>query len=98
MKNFESVFIAKSTITDEELEAIIEKIKIIITADKGTIQKVEKIGVKKLAYEIKKNKEGLYVVIEFTTEPEKIAELERFYRLNEMLIKFITIEKEDESK
>lgn len=96
MNRYESVFIAKPTITDEELEAIIEKITTIITADKGTIEKIEKMGIKRLAYEIKKNKEGFYVIIEFTAEPEKIDELERFYRIKDEIIKFLTIRKDED--
>ena len=51
------------------------------------------MGRKKLAYEIKKNKEGFYVVLDFEAKPEFIAELERIYRITDEIIKFIVIKK-----
>ena len=54
------------------------------------------MGKKKLAYEIKKNKEGYYVVINFESNPELIKELERVYRITDDVIKFLTIRKDEE--
>lgn len=96
MNRYETVFILNPTITDEELEAIIEKITTIITADNGKIEKIDKMGIRKLAYDIKKNNEGFYVVITFTTETEKITELERYYRIKDDIIKFLTIRKDED--
>ena len=53
-------------------------------------------GMKKLAYDIKKNKEGNYVVINFEAKPELIKELERIYRITDEVIKFIVVRKDEE--
>ncbi len=54
------------------------------------------MGLRKLAYEIGKNKEGYYVVFEFEAKPELIVELERNYRINDEIIKFIVVRKNEE--
>ena len=60
----------------------------------GKVEKVEELGKKRLAYEVKKNKEGYYVVINFEANPELISELERNYRIMDEVIKFITVRAE----
>lgn len=94
MNKCESVIIIKPNLDEEEINNITQKVKEIIE-ENGTVTKAENMGMKKLAYEIKKNKEGYYVVIYFTAEPSIIAELERHYRINENIIKFLTVRKDD---
>ena len=94
MKKFESVIILKPNLMKDEIKEILEKVE-------ETIQKVAKItnkqeiGIKKLAYEIKKNSEGIYVLINFEAAPTLIKELERVYRITDEVIKFIVVRKED---
>ena len=63
--------------------------------DNGKVENVDEIGRKKLAYEIKKQSEGYYVVYTFEANPEFISELERIYRITDNVMKFITVRKED---
>ena len=60
----------------------------------GKVESVEEMGKRKLAYEVKKNKEGYYVLFNFDAEPASIAELERNYRITDEIIKFITVKKD----
>lgn len=94
MNNYESVIIIRPNLDEGEIEGIITKITDLINQD-GEVTKVDKMGVKKLAYEIRKNKEGYYIVIYFEAAPSIIPELERNYRINENIIKFITIRTDD---
>lgn len=94
MNKYESVIIIKPNLDEEEIDNITQKVKDIIE-ENGTVTKIENMGMRKLAYEIKKNKEGYYVVIYFTAKPSIIAELERHYRINENIIKFLTVRKDD---
>lgn len=91
--NYESVLILKGTYTEDEykkaLNEIIEKIKKIIE-----IEKVDEIGLKKLAYEVQNNKTGYYVVIYYKAISQAVLEMERLYRINEDIIKFLTVRKE----
>ena len=61
----------------------------------GTVTKLENWGKKKLAYEIKRNKEGIYVLIGYELDPKLIQRLERYCSLNEQIIKFMTVRAED---
>ena len=91
MKKYESIIIVNPNTIDEEIKELIEYIKKIITDNNGKIIKVEDLGNKKLAYEIKKNKEGYYIRFEFEVNPVIISELERIYRIKDEIMKFITI-------
>ena len=91
MNKYESVIIIDPNTADDERKVIIENLKKVITDNNGFITKVEELGKKKLAYEIKKCKEGYYAVIYFQAEASVIAELERVYRIKDEIIKYITI-------
>ena len=94
MNKYESVIIIKPNLEDGEIEDIITEITDLINQD-GKVLEVDKKGVKKLAYEIEKCKEGYYITFDFEVKSEIIIELERHYRINENIIKFITLRKDD---
>ena len=94
MNQYETVFIINPTIEDAGVKALIEKFSNLINND-GKVEKVEELGKKKLAYEIKKFKEGNYVVISFEANPALIKELERIYRITDEVIKFIVVRKDE---
>ena len=94
MNKYETVMILDCNISEEDRKNAIEKIKNYIEKN-GEIKKTEDIGKRKLAYEVKKNKEGYYYIIEFTTNPENIAELERIYRITDEILKFIVVRQDD---
>lgn len=89
--NYESIFIIKPTLSDEETEKVIQKMQDIITSGGGEVVSVENWGKKKLAYEIKKHKKGHYVLFHFKGEGPIVKELERNYRLSDLIIKFLTV-------
>ena len=94
MNKYESVIIINPNLEEEAIKALIEKISNLINTD-GKVSSVEEVGKKKLAYEIKKNKEGFYVVFKFKANPELITELERVYRITDEVIKFIVVKEEE---
>lgn len=94
MNQYETIFIMNNQITKEEQKTVIEKITNYIK-ENGKIVKEDDIGAKKLAYEIKKQKEGYYYLIEFEAESSIIDELQRIYRITDTVLKFITIRKDD---
>ena len=94
MNKYESVIIMKPSVEEEGIKAIIQKYTDMINHD-GKVESVNEIGMKKLAYEIMKNKEGYYTVFNFEAKPELIAELERNYRIDDNIMKFITVKNED---
>ena len=92
MNKYESVIIINPSVDEEGIKAIENKYTDIINND-GKVESVDNIGKKRLAYEIMKNKEGIYTVFNFEAKPELIAELERNYRIDDSIMKFITIKK-----
>ena len=94
MNKYESVIIINPNLEEEAIKALIEKISNLINTD-GKVSSVEEVGKKKLAYEIKKNKEGFYVVFKFEANPELITELERVYRITDEVIKIIVVKEEE---
>ena len=93
MNKYESVVIIDPAVAEENVKELSQKFTDIINND-GKVEKVEELGKKRLAYEVKKNKEGYYVVINFEANPELISELERNYRIMDEVIKFITVRAE----
>jgi len=93
MNKYESVIIINPNCTEEALKALESKFTGIIN-ENGKVESVENIGKKRLAYEIKKNKEGIYMLINFEAKPDSITELERNYRITDDVIKFIVVRKE----
>ena len=93
MNKYESVVIINPSVEEEKVKELSQKFTDIINND-GKVEKIEDLGKKKLAYEVKKNKEGYYVVINFEANSDLIAELERNYRIMDEVIKFITIKEE----
>ena len=95
MNKYETVFIINPSVEDTGVKSLIQKFSDLINSD-GKVEKVDELGKKKLAYEIKKNSEGNYVAINFEANPNLIAELERVYRITDEVMKFITIRKDEE--
>jgi small subunit ribosomal protein S6 len=91
MNAYETIFIVRPSLTDEEINKVIEKIKGIVQRGGGEWVVVENWGKKKLAYEVRKEKKGTYIIAHFKGTGATVSELERTYRLDESIIKFITI-------
>ena len=91
MRHYENLVIVKPTLTEEETKSQIAAIEDIITTNGGEIKICNDMGIRKLAYQIEKNARGYFYVIYFTMEPKNIAEIERRYRINEELLRFVTI-------
>ena len=92
MNKYESIIIVNPNVDEAGLKALEEKFTGLIN-ENGKVEEVIDLGKRKLAYEIKKNKEAYYVQINFESKPEAITELERVYRITDDILKFITIKK-----
>lgn len=90
MNKYESVVIINPTVDEEGVKSLVAKFTDLINTD-GKVEKVDDLGKRKLAYEVKKQKEGYYQVFNFEANPELIRELERNYRITDEIIKFMTI-------
>ena len=93
MNNYETIMIINSNLDEAATKASIEKFTDLINAN-GKVESVEEIGKKKLAYPIKKQAEGYYVLVNFSSNPEFIDELDRVYNITDEVIKHIVVKKD----
>jgi small subunit ribosomal protein S6 len=98
MRVYEELFILKPDAPEEEVDGFVEQIQHVITDGKGTVDKTDKWGVRKLAYRVQKYGEGNYVLIQFTSTPELVREVERRMRVSDVVIKFITVRIDEKLK
>lgn len=98
MKFYETMFILKPTLVEEEIKTRIDFFKEVITKNGGEIETCLDMGMRNLAYEIKKNKRGYYFVIYFKAQPTLIRELERNYRINEEILRFLVVKYENKKE
>jgi small subunit ribosomal protein S6 len=91
MRNYENLVIVKPTFTAEEIQASIKAVEEVITSNGGEIAATDSMGMRKLAYPIDKNERGYYHVVYYTVAPSSISEIERRFRINEDLLRFVTI-------
>lgn len=91
MRNYENLVIVKPTLTAEEIQASVKAIEEVITSNGGEIATTDSMGMRKLAYPIDKNERGYFHVIYYTVAPSAINEIERRFRINEELLRFVTI-------
>ena len=95
MRLYESVFIARQDITSAQVEAMADEFAEIITSAGGSIQKREYWGLRSLAYRIKKNRKGHYLMFNLETGPEALREYERIMGLNEDVLRFLNLNIEE---
>src|SRR6185503_18481424 len=98
MRVYEELFIVKPDAPEEEVDAYIGQLKELITNGKGTVEKADKWGTRKLAYRVQKYNEGVYVLFQFSSSPELVKEIERRMRVTDMVIKFITVRIDEKTK
>jgi len=91
LRRYEEVVIAQANLPEEELTGLIDRYSSIITGRKGTVIKVDRWGVRKLAYDIKKQTRGVYVLYDFVGESDVVAELERNLKIDDNVLKFMTV-------
>ncbi len=91
MAFYETVFILRQDLTQQQVEELSNGFKEIITSNKGKMIKEENWGLRTLAYKIKKNKKGHYVLFETESPASAIAEFERKMSINENVLRFMTI-------
>ncbi len=96
MREYEVLFIVNPECEDDRLKEVIEKFTGIVTRNAGEILKVEEWGRQKLAYEIAKFSKGNYVLLGFAGGPTLATELERNLRLDEQILKFLTVKLSDQ--
>jgi len=91
INHYETLFVVKPTLTEEEINSQIERVKAILDKEGAELVATDDMGMRKLAYPVEKHNRGYYTVLLFKAEGGVIAELERNLRINEEIIKFLTV-------
>lgn len=92
------MYIGQPETTDEDITTLNETIQQLIEKEGGTVVKTEAMGRRKLAYPIKKKTEGHYTLFEIEGSGQEIAELERRFRVNDVVMRYITVRVDEERK
>lgn len=95
LRNYETMYVVKPTLDEEAVDAVAKRVDDQIAGVGGSVDKTEKRGRKRLAYEVKDFKDGFYVLTEFKADANQITELERLFRLNDDVIRHIIIRQEE---
>lgn len=95
---YEELFILRPDITEEEVTPVLDQLRGVITQAGGTLDKEERWGVRKLAYRIEKRAEGYYVLLQFTAPAATVRELERRLRVNDAVLKHLTVRIDEKLK
>jgi len=93
---YEVMFIVRPDLTEEDVDKLIATLQTHVTNAGGTVENVEKMGKRRLAYLVKKFHEGLYVLFTLNADGKAVHELERRMRVTEPVIKFITVRMDEE--
>ncbi len=98
MRIYEELFIVRPDAAEDEINALLDQLRPIITNGGGTIEKEDRWGVRRLAYRVEKRGEGFYILLQFTAPPENVRELERRLRVSDMVLKFLTVRIDEKLK
>ena len=92
MKNYELLTVFKPSLDAEELDKEIEKISSDVKSYKGSVDSVDKMGRKKLAYDVQSYRDGYFAVFNLSVPAEKVVDFKRSLKLNENIIRFMFME------
>lgn len=95
-RSYEVMFIVRPDLTEEDVDKLISTLQTHVTNAGGTVENVEKMGKRRLAYLVKKFQDGQYVLFTLNADGKAVHELERRLRVTEPVIKFITVRMDEE--
>ena len=95
MRRYESVWVVNGDLPDEEVKSAIDKFSRIISSQGGTVVGMEEWGRRKLSYKIQGTIRGFYVLADFAGSAETVKELERNYRIDDRILRYLTTKKAD---
>jgi small subunit ribosomal protein S6 len=98
LRLYEELFIVKPDSTDELVDPLVEQMTQLIVKDGGNVQSTEKWGTRKLAYQVGRYLEGYYILLRFEASGTTIKEIERRLRVNDLVIKYLTVRLDEEMK
>ncbi len=96
MRQYETLFIVTPDSSEEDLKAVATKIKGVVTGMNGIVTSYDEQGRKKLAYSVKKQNKGYYVLMDYVGSADIVSEIERNMRLDDRVLKYLTVKLADQ--
>ncbi len=96
MRRYETIFILRPSLNEKEIDTVVDMAVGIITDTAGKIIDLNRWGMKKLAYTIKKETQGFYVFIDYSGTPGAVAEIERRFRIDDTVLRYMTVKTSDD--
>ena len=91
MRNYEIIFIVRPDVTDEDVDKLIAQMEGVVAGMGGKLEKVEKLGRRRLAYRVQKQREGIYVLFRLQGSGDTVKEFERRLKVIDTVIKYLTV-------
>ena len=98
MHKYELIFIVRTDLPEEELGKLMTQMEGVVTSHGGKVEKAEKMGRRRLAYRVKRQREGVYVLFVVEGSGETVKEFERRLRVNDAVIKYLSVRVDEELK
>ncbi len=98
MHKYETLVVLHPDLADAQVKETIERTRKLIEAMQGTIDQVQEWGSRELAYPIRKQLRGIYVLLQFTSRPDVVKEMERTFRISDDVLRFVSVRMPDPSK
>ena len=96
MRKYEVMFIIRPDVSEEDVDKVIAQMESAVTQTEGKIEKVEKMGRRRLAYRVARCREGLYVLFRLEGSGDTVKEFERRLKVSDAVIKFLTVRIDEE--
>lgn len=96
MRRYETICITKPNLSENDITAVVDRSTAIIEQDGGSILNIDRWGLKKLTYLINKESQGYYVLSEYLGTPQAVNEIERIYRIDDRVMKYLTVKLDDD--
>ncbi|MEA5649060.1 MAG: 30S ribosomal protein S6 [Cutibacterium granulosum] len=87
MRKYEVIILIDPTVEERQVDSVMEKYLKVVTDEKGTVDKVDVWGKRRLAYEIQNKSEAIYVVLNVTCEPATVQEIDRLFAIDEKIMR-----------
>jgi small subunit ribosomal protein S6 len=98
MTKYEMMFIARTDVPEEEIEKLNAQMESVVSGAGGKVEKIDKMGRRRLAYRVKKQREGLYILFTFEGNGDTVREFERRLKVTDTVIKYLAVRVDERKK
>ena len=97
MRDYEALYIVRADLDDDKVQAVVQRVNTLIERSGGAVERTNLWGKRKLAYEVKHQKEGAYVLQDFRIDPQRIPELEAALKITEEVLRHLIVRKPEKA-